>query len=300
MNGSGNGRGLPSTLTWRSSIASSSAACVLGGVRLISSASSRLVNTGPEWNSNSAVRASYTKRAGDIAGHQVGGELHTLEFELQRRRQCPHQQRLRDAGNALEQHVASAQQRDHQAADDCVLPDDGLADLGTQGQQRISCGFSAGGAAPWCAVESRCSDLPFDVVECVSKVYQVGVGGRRWAEQYVPHRLSGSVRSARRRPGRPRPASASCPRPSRRQSVGAASRRRSASRRDRVLAATGTAVRGPRRSPMRGPPQAACSATSGPTRRPFHTAISSTTRHSCRTIQLPDQGTNRQSMWTLD
>ena len=34
-------------MTWRSCIASSSAACVFGGVRLISSASSTFVNTGP-------------------------------------------------------------------------------------------------------------------------------------------------------------------------------------------------------------------------------------------------------------
>ena len=51
-------RGVPSTETWRSSIASSSAACVLGGVRLISSASRRLVKTGPSRNWNSVVLAS--------------------------------------------------------------------------------------------------------------------------------------------------------------------------------------------------------------------------------------------------
>ena len=58
MNGSGSGRGTPSIETCRSSIASSSEACVLGGVRLISSASSRLVKTGPGRNENSADRAS--------------------------------------------------------------------------------------------------------------------------------------------------------------------------------------------------------------------------------------------------
>ncbi len=57
-NGSGSGRARPSTETWRSSMTSSSDACVFGGVRLISSASSRLVKTGPSRNSNSAVRAS--------------------------------------------------------------------------------------------------------------------------------------------------------------------------------------------------------------------------------------------------
>ena len=57
-NGSGSGRGTPSTETWNSSIASSSEAWVFGGVRLISSASSRLVNTGPGRNENSALRPS--------------------------------------------------------------------------------------------------------------------------------------------------------------------------------------------------------------------------------------------------
>jgi hypothetical protein len=45
-------------LTCRSSIASSSEAWVFGGVRLISSASSRLVNTGPSRKENSLLRAS--------------------------------------------------------------------------------------------------------------------------------------------------------------------------------------------------------------------------------------------------
>ena len=46
-------------LTWPSPIASSSAAWVFGGVRLISSASSSWVNTGPGRNCISAVRWSY-------------------------------------------------------------------------------------------------------------------------------------------------------------------------------------------------------------------------------------------------
>jgi hypothetical protein len=48
----------PSTETCFSCIASSSAACVFGGVRLISSASSRLVKTGPGRNVKSWVRWS--------------------------------------------------------------------------------------------------------------------------------------------------------------------------------------------------------------------------------------------------
>jgi hypothetical protein len=46
-NGSGNVRVSPNVVTRRSCIASSNAACVFGDARLISSASSRLVKTGP-------------------------------------------------------------------------------------------------------------------------------------------------------------------------------------------------------------------------------------------------------------
>jgi hypothetical protein len=48
---------MPSTLTCRSCIASRRAACVFGGVRLISSASTRFVNTGPGRNTSSPARS---------------------------------------------------------------------------------------------------------------------------------------------------------------------------------------------------------------------------------------------------
>lgn len=54
-NGSGSGKLAPSTVTCRSSIASSRADWVFGGVRLISSASSRFVNTGPSRKTRSLV-----------------------------------------------------------------------------------------------------------------------------------------------------------------------------------------------------------------------------------------------------
>ena len=46
-NGDGTGCDSPAIVTWRSCITSSSALCTLAGARLISSASSRLVKTGP-------------------------------------------------------------------------------------------------------------------------------------------------------------------------------------------------------------------------------------------------------------
>ena len=57
-NGCGSEWLVPSTVTWCSAIASSKALCVRGGARLISSASSICVNTGPAWKRNSRAVGS--------------------------------------------------------------------------------------------------------------------------------------------------------------------------------------------------------------------------------------------------
>ena len=72
MNGAGSLCVTPSMLTWPSAIASSSAAWVLGGVRLISSASSRFVKIGPERNSNRPDCMSYTVEPSRSAGSRSG------------------------------------------------------------------------------------------------------------------------------------------------------------------------------------------------------------------------------------
>ena len=59
-NGRGTRCGTPSAVTWRSSITSSSADCVFGLARLISSPISTLVNTGPWRKENDDVRWSNT------------------------------------------------------------------------------------------------------------------------------------------------------------------------------------------------------------------------------------------------
>ena len=58
MNGRGAWWVTPSTVTCASSMTSSSADCVLGDARLISSASTMDANTGPGWNSNRRLAAS--------------------------------------------------------------------------------------------------------------------------------------------------------------------------------------------------------------------------------------------------
>ena len=59
-NGAGSARVSFSTVTWCSSIASSSALCVFGPARLISSASSTWANTGPGWKTNCSLLRSKT------------------------------------------------------------------------------------------------------------------------------------------------------------------------------------------------------------------------------------------------
>ena len=60
MNGLASWYVVPSTVTWRSSMHSSSADWVLGDARLISSPSTTLANTAPGRNSNSRVSWSKT------------------------------------------------------------------------------------------------------------------------------------------------------------------------------------------------------------------------------------------------
>ena len=67
--------------------------------------------------------------ADDVAGQQVGGELDALELEAERRAEALHQQRLGEAGHALDQHVAVGEQRHQRALDDGVLADDRLLHL---------------------------------------------------------------------------------------------------------------------------------------------------------------------------
>ena len=66
--------------------------------------------------------------AQDVAGHQVGRELHAPEAQVQGLPQRAHQQRLAQAGHAFEQAVAAGQQAGEQLFDHVVLADDGLAD----------------------------------------------------------------------------------------------------------------------------------------------------------------------------
>ena len=115
-------------VTRRSCMASSSAACVFGGVRLISSASSRLVKIGPglKRKLRAAGRGVLLEhlRAGDVGGHEVGRELDALAAEVERAGQRAGHERLGQAGRADEQAVAAREERDEHLADHVGLADD--------------------------------------------------------------------------------------------------------------------------------------------------------------------------------
>ena len=120
-------------VTCCSCITSSSAAWVLAGARLISSASSRLVNTGPRRMLKRLGLRVVDRVAGDVAGHQVGRELDAREAAVERLRQRAHQQRLAQAGHAFDQHVAAGEQRDQDLVEHLGLADEGLGDLVAHG-----------------------------------------------------------------------------------------------------------------------------------------------------------------------
>ncbi len=119
------------TDTCCSCIASSSADCVLGVARLISSASSRLAKTGPGWNWKCALAVLLDEhvRADDVGGHQVRRELDAVEGAVDDVGERAHEHRLAQAGHALEQCVAVGDEADQRLPDEIVLADDDRLDL---------------------------------------------------------------------------------------------------------------------------------------------------------------------------
>ncbi len=109
-------------------MASSSADCVLGGVRLISSASRMLPKNRTRDERPAAVAGGRVLfddvGAGDVGGHQVRRELDALEHQAQGLRDGPHQQRLGRAGQAGDQAVAADEQRDQDLIEHLLLADD--------------------------------------------------------------------------------------------------------------------------------------------------------------------------------
>ena len=102
----------PAKVTERSCIASSSADWVFGGARLISSASSTWVNTGPCWKRNTRWRVAWSSSRISVPtiseGIRSGVNCTRRNCMLGGLRQRFHQQRLAQSRHALDQRVAAA------------------------------------------------------------------------------------------------------------------------------------------------------------------------------------------------
>jgi hypothetical protein len=146
-NGRGSMRVSPSTVTCCSSIASSSALCVFGPARLISSASSTCAKTGPGMEHERLLAALVDADPDQVGRHQVGGKLRPRKTQTERDRQRVRQRRLADPRNVLDQQVATGQQAGHAVLDLRPLADDDRANLVDQLGQPGRKGFAH--AAPY-------------------------------------------------------------------------------------------------------------------------------------------------------
>ena len=117
---------------------SSSAAWVRGGMRLISSTSSRSVKTGPAWKAKSSGTGAQNRGAENVGRHQVGRSLHALKAEAEQTAQSLDDQRLGDAGNAFEQRVALAEYGDQDLFDHLILAGDDAAQLGARVSDQLA------------------------------------------------------------------------------------------------------------------------------------------------------------------
>src|SRR5206468_10143008 len=76
-------------------------------------------------------------RADDVGGHQVRGELDPRERQLETFRERLDEERLAEAGHALEQDVTAGKHARQDVGDDLAVADDHLLDLRPQ---RLECG----------------------------------------------------------------------------------------------------------------------------------------------------------------
>ena len=109
-NGSGSACVSPSIVTWRSSIASSSALCALGVARLTSSAMHELREHRPAMELEATARAVVDRDADDVGRQQVARELDALVREAEHARERVRERRLADARDVLDQEVAAREQ----------------------------------------------------------------------------------------------------------------------------------------------------------------------------------------------
>ena len=117
MNGRGRMRVSPSTVTWPSSMHSSSADWVLGEARLISSTRITLAKTGPGRKTNDAGVLVPHRDAGHVGRQQVRGALEPRVVAPGGAREALGQHRLAHPGHVLDHHVPARQEGDDAGLD---------------------------------------------------------------------------------------------------------------------------------------------------------------------------------------
>ena len=110
-------------------MASSSAAWVFGGVRLISSASSSWVKTGPGRKTISPLRWSYSGAPTTSDGSRSGVNWMRAKSRPSTLRERPRDERLAQAGQVLEEHVAAGQDADQDQLEGATAADHGPLEL---------------------------------------------------------------------------------------------------------------------------------------------------------------------------
>ena len=113
---------MPSTVTWRSSMHSSSADWVLGEARLISSPTTMLAKTPPGRNSNSRVSWLKTETPVTSEGSRSGVNWMRAHRAVDAAGQRLAEHRLADAGHVLDQQVALGEQHDQGGVTTSGLP----------------------------------------------------------------------------------------------------------------------------------------------------------------------------------
>ena len=117
MNGLGSRWVVLSTVTWRSSMASSRADWVFGEARLISSPRTTLAKMPPGRKVKDSRLAVVHGDAGHVGRQQVGRELDPVPFDVDGAGQRLGQTGLADAGHVLDQQVALGDQADQRQPD---------------------------------------------------------------------------------------------------------------------------------------------------------------------------------------
>ena len=124
---------MPAAVTWCSCMAWSSAAWVLGGVRLISSASSTLANTGPGTNRKPRFPVAGSSSTSSVPvispGIRSGVNCTRLNERCERLGDGRNEERLGEPGDPDEERMTAGEERGEHPGNHLVLAYDPLGDL---------------------------------------------------------------------------------------------------------------------------------------------------------------------------